>query len=752
MAELLAKPDVPLLDHLRDVLFLGNDLARRMGLEGRLRAQALLACVLHDIGKATHSFQEHMRAARAFEEAKARGASDRELQQLRQAANQKKAAAYPHALASLPFVLVAEAHLAGEHGWDAPCLTATGAVLTHHSPLGPGLYQGYNAPPDFHPALPDALEAARELLEEMGIGPLPPARQLLGRLGPLLESPLTGVLHDAGMVFAGGMKSSLLGLLQAQPVDEFARVKAVLHLADWLASARGSEISVFFLSDGASRVAARVSSLALREFQRRAGGSRSDVLWLRAPTGTGKTEALLLWAGDAERLLYLLPTQATVNAMWRRLRKVYGDEQVGLAHGRANYMLRQELDQDSLDARLFGSAFARPVTVATLDQFILAHLHGRHWEERRTLARRATLVLDEVHAYEPYTLGLLLAALERERPARLALASATLPPSLLALFPQGVLVEAEPELWARARHCLHLRDAPLDGCVDEVAAAARAGQRVLVVANTVQQAQAMYLALKEAVGAGPVRLLHSRFIFRHRREKETEVASPAPGTIFVATQVIEVSLDISYDVLFTELAPIDALVQRMGRVNRRGHGPPAPVHVFCQASEGAQRIYGRDVLQWGLELLRALPDTPSDADLAEATHQLYERVVSSPEWQEDLQAGRDTLREVQEALGCYTIDLSDAEMQQRFTARRGHVSVEVLPAAFLEEAYAFREEGEGWRLSELLVPVPVYWLRQSGAFSFLRDLGCLQTTLPYDQELGLLQAAREGTAAYALLD
>lgn len=112
MAELLAKPGVPLVDHLREVLFLGNDLTRRMGLEGRLRAQALLACVLHDIGKATHSFQEHMRAARAFEEAKARGASDRELQQLRQAANQKKAAAYPHALASLPFVLVAEAHLA----------------------------------------------------------------------------------------------------------------------------------------------------------------------------------------------------------------------------------------------------------------------------------------------------------------------------------------------------------------------------------------------------------------------------------------------------------------------------------------------------------------------------------------------------------------------------------------------------------------------------------------------------------------
>ena len=67
------------------------------------------------------------------------------------------------------------------------------------------------------------------------------------------------------------------------------------------------------------------------------------------------------------------------------------------------------------------------MTIATLDQFLMAHLHGRHWEERQTLARPTTVILDEIHAYEPYTLGLLLEALRRERPARLALASATLP-------------------------------------------------------------------------------------------------------------------------------------------------------------------------------------------------------------------------------------------------------------------------------------------------------------------------------------
>jgi CRISPR-associated endonuclease/helicase Cas3 len=750
----LGKPDTPLVDHLRDVLLLGDRLARRLGLGERLRMQALLACALHDIGKVTYSFQEYMEAARALEEAQTRGAPDRDLQNLRRVANQKKAKAYPHALASLPFVLVAEARLAQENGWQGAPLAATGAVLTHHSPLGPALYQGYGAPDLLDdPILLQVIEEVWELLEKAGVGPLPQARQFLLQFKPLLKRSPADILHDVGQSSSSGGWTSLLGRLQQQPVEEFAQVKTVLHLADWLASAKGHDTSVFFLSSGDSCVASHVSSFSLRRFQVQAREALDDVLWLRAPTGTGKTEALLLWAGNADRLLYLLPTQATVNAMWHRLRKIYGQEQVGLAHGRASYMLRQEEDQDSLDTRLFGSVFARPVTVATLDQYILAHLHGRHWEERRTLARQATMVVDEVHTYEPYTLGLLLAALEREHPARLAVASATLPSALLDLFPKGRLVEAEPELWRRARHRLELHDSPLDGCVEEVLAAARNGRRVLVVANTVRQAQELYLAIKKELGPQAVQLLHSRFTFRDRQRKERQVGSPAPGTVFVATQVVEVSLDISYDVLFTEVAPMDALVQRMGRVNRRGDRPPAPVHLFCQPSEGAERIYGRSVLEWTLQLARALPSSPTDADLAEATHQLYQQVTAAPDWQEELQEGRDTLSQVQSIQGCYTIDLSDPEMQQKFTARRGLISVEVLPCVFRDEAYEFKNAGEGWRIPELLVPVPIYWLKQQpSAFTPLKDLGCYETTLPYDAELGLCPPEEDDAASFVLLD
>ena len=260
---------------------------------------------------------------------------------------------------------------------------------------------------------------------------------------------------------------------------------------------------------------------------------------------------------------------------------------------------------------------------------------------------------------------------------------------------------------------------------------------MLVIANTIRDAQTLYQKLAETGWQG-LTLLHARFILRDRMEKEKRVSQAEPGTIFIATQVVEVSLDISYDVLITEIAPVDALVQRMGRVNRKGEHAPAPVLIYSHWSEGSQRVYGKELLDWSLEILAALPPTPTDGELAQATHQLYERVVNTEDWQRELAEGRTTLDELQRILGCYTIDLSDEELRSRFATRRGMVSVEVLPAQFLEEAYRLKEESEGWRLPELLVPVPIWWFKGfAGRFTANSELGVVQTDLAYNPGLGL---------------
>jgi CRISPR-associated endonuclease/helicase Cas3 len=117
---------------------LGDEIAQRLGLSERLRVKVLLACALHDIGKATNDFQEHIRG--------------------------KCKIAYPHALASFPFAFVAESRLAFSYGWAPTNLEATASVLTHHSPLGPTLYKGYEKPPAYHPDLPQVLREVWELL------------------------------------------------------------------------------------------------------------------------------------------------------------------------------------------------------------------------------------------------------------------------------------------------------------------------------------------------------------------------------------------------------------------------------------------------------------------------------------------------------------------------------------------------------------------------------------------------------------
>jgi len=713
MAQLLAKPDTSLIGHLAEVTHLGDTLAKQFGLPETLRIKVLLACALHDIGKATKDFQAYIRGQRK--------------------------SAYPHALASFPFVFLAERRFAEVYGWDVQGYEASAAVLTHHSPLGPELYKGFEKPDYELDLLPQALQEIWELLDSCDVKVFLAVKDFWKTVQPFLTNSPAALL-DASLPFEGENRT-FRGILQRLPPQDFGWVKAVLHLADWLASAKIPEPSVLFLSSGRPAVEQHMVKLGAqpRDFQQKArSASDKEVLLLRAPTGTGKTEALLLWAANAERIIYLLPTQATTNAMWRRLRRVYGDSAVALAHGRANYMLRRESEEDPLDVRLFGYVFSKPVTVATLDQYLLAHLNGRHWEERRSLARRATLILDEIHAYEPYTMGLLLEALGREPPARLALASATLPDPLLRFFPPGELVEAEPKLWEWRRHLLDLREGTLLECGLEAALKlAQQGKSILVVANTVRDAQGLYRRLKEEYKWPYRALLHARFTLADRMLKESQVELPKPGMVFVATQVVEVSLDISYDVLVTEIAPVDALVQRLGRVNRRGDRPPAPVIIYRQWLEGSQRVYGREILSRSLEILSTLPETPTAADLAYATHQLYEYVMGTEEWQEEVHDGRTTLDEVQHILGCYTVDLSDEEMRARFTARRGMISVEVLPEQYRQQAYELKEQGEGWRLPELLVPVPIYWLRQGEFFTPVADLRCFVTNLPYDSECGL---------------
>lgn len=315
-----------------------------------------------------------------------------------------------------------------------------------------------------------------------------------------------------------------------------------------------------------------------------------------------------------------------------RSRRVEGADSLTLLHSmawlNAAYTGEGEesdvLTSDPMAARwLMGSkrGLLANLAVGTIDQALLAVLRGRHNVLRMLGLSGKVLIVDEVHAYDAFMQGLLKRLLEWLGALRVpvVLLSATLPAGVGRRLAEAYLVGAgirDPQvpqvvypgwIYASPKHAasvpvrcperrlrVETRDVPLDaeGRPDRSAALrealgplVREGGCAAVICNTVAEAQLTYLALREwldevvpaEADAPQLRLLHSRFE-AHRREKITqEVVSwfgkdaadrSRRSAILVATQVIEQSLDLDFDLVVSDLAPIALLLQRAGRCHR----------------------------------------------------------------------------------------------------------------------------------------------------------------------------------------
>ena len=356
------------------------------------------------------------------------------------------------------------------------------------------------------------------------------------------------------------------------------------------------------------------------------------LLIVEAPMGEGKTELALLahlrlQARLGHRGLYLaLPTQATGNAMFDRslvFLRAFGAGQrldLQLAHGGA--LLDDRLIElrgihgetgDSVRSSAWFSQRKRPLLspygVGTIDQALFATLNVKHHFVRLWGLSNRVVVLDEVHAYDTYTGGLIEALLRwlKALGCSVVLMSATLPrrkrDALLQSW--GASAAAAPELpyprllmvcgdQVLGQTCASRQQAPiaLAALGEDLEGVAALAARLLaqggcgaVVVNTVDRAQKLYLALRALV-AQPQQLMlfHARFPADERSAHEQAVlavfgkqAARPSHALLVATQVVEQSLDIDFDFLISDLAPVDLLLQRAGRLHRHERQRP-PAH------------------------------------------------------------------------------------------------------------------------------------------------------------------------------
>jgi CRISPR-associated endonuclease/helicase Cas3 len=357
---------------------------------------------------------------------------------------------------------------------------------------------------------------------------------------------------------------------------------------------------------------------------------------LEAPTGEGKTEAALALAHrlaavhGSDELYYALPTMATSNQMFVRLERYLGQSlglkaRAKLAHGQAS-LIEESLrvrppahaDRGEHESNLewFSSrkrALLAPFGVGTIDQVELAALNVPHAALRMMGLAGKVVVFDEVHAYDTYITTIVERVLAwlRALGASVILLSATLPSrrreALARAFGasgEGAAAGAQeyPSLWVYGggsthhmapaafqparRVGLHALGIPEDDAeakarwlVESVAQ----GGCACWVANTVARAQGIFEAVDRlAPGSVQRTLLHARFPLDERETREKDLAARygpskdlrSPG-IVVGTQVLEQSLDLDFDVMVSDLAPVDLLLQRAGRLHR--HDRPRPV-------------------------------------------------------------------------------------------------------------------------------------------------------------------------------
>lgn len=347
------------------------------------------------------------------------------------------------------------------------------------------------------------------------------------------------------------------------------------------------------------------------DFQQKIWDAPQPYQAMLAPCGRGKTEAALMWAFQIakqykrKKIIFAMPTQITSNAMRERIRKKVCDD-VGIFHGKSRLYLKEELknkkEEDESDRtegafdevwseNFKGNIFFHPITVTTIDHLILSFVHGFSQADFALgNLQDAVIVFDEVHYYEQKTLGHLytLFSILKEMEIPYLLMSGTLPSFLIDAVKElnsdiagplqdeegldftpfkierhkEVLVKVKEEEWVN------------EEVLSEILEGYRKKLRQFVIVNTIDRAKVFYRALRDKLekGADSIMLHHSEFTYDHRLAKERKIKDRRDDKpfILVATQIIEISLDISCDCMYTELAPIDALGQRGGRLHRKG--------------------------------------------------------------------------------------------------------------------------------------------------------------------------------------
>ncbi|MEX1191484.1 MAG: CRISPR-associated helicase Cas3' [Brumimicrobium sp.] len=293
-----------------------------------------------------------------------------------------------------------------------------------------------------------------------------------------------------------------------------------------------------------------------------------------APTGAGKTDFLLRRCRG--RTFYTLPFQASINAMHERLKKLTEKgTDVRVLHSSSRLVHGQTQEEVQLQPFVGAS-----VKVMTPHQLSALAFGTMGFEAVMLDVKDCDVILDEIHTYDFISQAMVIAIVDvlLRQNCRIHIGTATMPgvlyKTLFNLLGGKKTVHevalTGDQLDTYDRHNIYKINE--DEALDKVREGLSNGEKVLIVFNTVHAAQEFYRVLKAAFNDVPSMLIHSRFRRKDRNERETLLKDYFnklnEACFVVSTQVVEVSLDISFSRMITQAAPFDSLIQRFGRINR----------------------------------------------------------------------------------------------------------------------------------------------------------------------------------------
>lgn len=344
-----------------------------------------------------------------------------------------------------------------------------------------------------------------------------------------------------------------------------------------------------------------------------------------ASTGIGKTEGALLWAGDS-KTFYTLPIKVSINAIYERIKiqEYYDKEKITILHSDAiSEIMKEDADfGDAMEKYDKSKKLSYPFTVCTIDQLFYFVFKSLGTEIFPATLKYSKIIIDEIQSYTPDIISFLIFGLKvvNDLGGKFCIMTATLPPIVKYFLEETIGKEnikiAEKPFYKKdneeniiIRHKIKYEEKDFE--YNEILEKAK-NNKVLIICNTVRRSQDVYIELKKENKQNiEINLLHSRFIFKERKEKENKIQEFAStkeekrnndAGIWISTQIVEASLDIDFDILYTDMCSADSLLQRMGRCYRnRIYKENEPNIFICDTKVGVETVYDKDIFEFSVE-------------------------------------------------------------------------------------------------------------------------------------------------------